>query len=51
MKGVQAKIDCQKSASNTLVVDFALYKITLHYITLKHYIDRYTTVTNKELST
>ena len=34
MKGVQTRIDCQKSASNTLVVDLALYKITLHYITL-----------------
>ena len=33
MKGVQTRIDCQKSALNTLVVDLALYKITLHYIT------------------
>ena len=33
MKGVQTRIDCQKSASNTPVVDLALYKITLHYIT------------------
>ena len=33
MNGMQTRIDCQKSASNTLVVDLALYKITLHYIT------------------
>ena len=38
MKGEQTRIGCQKSALNTLVVDLALYKITLHYITLHYFI-------------